>query len=147
MTISVGENFDEAFRSGTGPSVATSDRAGQTANKLEVLPDQVTTDLASLFKLLGDETRLRILFLLRQRNELNVRTLCRLLQQSQPAVSHHLALLRSDGLIAMRRDGKHNFYRLRMKRFEELIGRLFAATPSEPNQIRFDNHVLSYGEV
>lgn len=68
-------------------------------------------ELAGAFKLLSDETRLRVLSLLIEFNELNVRSLCDRLQQSQPAVSHHLALLRSAGMIKVRRDGKHNYYR------------------------------------
>jgi ArsR family transcriptional regulator len=68
-------------------------------------------DLAASFKLLADETRLRVLSLLMHHGELNVRSLCEQLDQSQPAVSHHLALLRDAGLIRARRDGKHNFYR------------------------------------
>ncbi|MFT7642437.1 MAG: ArsR family transcriptional regulator [Pirellulaceae bacterium] len=69
-------------------------------------------DLVQLFKLLADDTRLQILNYLAQEEELNVRTLCNLLNQSQPSVSHHLALLKVSGLIGMRRDGKHNFYSL-----------------------------------
>jgi ArsR family transcriptional regulator len=107
----------------------------------------VTTSLVELFKLLADETRLRVLFLLQRHGELNVRTLCRLLSQSQPAVSHHLALLRSAGLIAMRREGKHNFYRLVPSRFEELVHMLFAVSPSDDNQIRFEDYVLSYSHA
>ena len=61
------------------------------------LPDDVAKELVRLFKLFADETRLRILHYLMQRDELNVRTLCDLLGQSQPAVSHHLALLRVAG--------------------------------------------------
>ena len=48
---------------------------------------------------------------------------------SQPAVSHHLALLRVDGLIDCRRDGKHNFYRLLPDRFSELMHTVFSAVP------------------
>src|SRR5580698_7808906 len=76
------------------------------------LPSDSAGDMVQLFKLLADETRLQILNYLVQKNELNVGTLCGLLHQSQPAVSHHLALLRTSGLLEMRREGKHNFYRL-----------------------------------
>ena len=55
-----------------------------------------------LFKLLSDETRLQILHFLTQRKELNVGTFCELLQQSQPAVSHHLALLKTAFVITLR---------------------------------------------
>jgi ArsR family transcriptional regulator len=100
-----------------------------------------------MFKLLADETRLQILFLLQQKRELNVRTICHLLKQSQPAVSHHLALLRSASLIEMRRDGKHNFYRLIPERFKEVGGRIFASTPGDRNQIRFNDGVISYSQA
>ena len=57
-------------------------------------PRRITKELVRWFKLLADETRLKILIFLLERGELNVRALCDLLQLSQPAVSHHLALLR-----------------------------------------------------
>ena len=78
----------------------------------EVPRSRTTADLAHLFKLLSDETRLRIVVLLFQNRELNVRSLCGLLGYSQPAVSHPLALLKVSGLIACRREGKHNYYYL-----------------------------------
>jgi ArsR family transcriptional regulator len=111
------------------------------------LPNEVAKDLAELFKLLSDETRLRILYLLQQRRELNVRTLCQILRQSQPAVSHHLALLRVAGLIEMRRDGKHNFYRLLPQRFEEFLRMIFATVPGVATQIRFDEIALSHTQA
>src|SRR5438067_13346380 len=83
-----------------------------SATNLAALGEAKARELVQLFKLLGDETRLRIIYYLMQQNEMNVRTFCRLLRQSQPAVSHHLALLRAAGVIDCRRDGKHNFYRL-----------------------------------
>ncbi|MCH8047449.1 MAG: metalloregulator ArsR/SmtB family transcription factor [Planctomycetes bacterium] len=95
----------------------------------KIVSDDVSKQLVQLFKLLSDETRLRILFYLRQQEELHVRALCDLLKQSQPAVSHHLALLRVAGLIEARRDGKHNFYHLLPKRFAELTGLFFSAMP------------------
>ena len=76
--------------------------------------------LVDSFKLLADETRLRIVCILLEEHELNVRTLCGILSQSQPAVSHHLALLRTAGVIECRRDGKHNFYHLMPQRFNEI---------------------------
>ena len=121
-------------------------KAGPLA-ELRSLPDGVTASLAELFKLLADETRLRVLFLLQQRNELNVRSLCHLLSQSQPAVSHHLALLRGAGLIEMRRDGKHNFYRIMPRRFQELMDMMFAISPSDDNRIRFGDYALNYSKA
>ena len=116
-----------------------SERKGQDDNNVPV-SDDVSKQLVQLFKLLSDETRLRILFYLRQREELHVRALCDLLKQSQPAVSHHLALLRVAGLIEARRDGKHNFYHLLPKRFEELIGMFFSAMPQGDETYGFDGN-------
>jgi len=109
--------------------------------------NRVVSDLVQLFKLLADETRLRILFFLRQTGELNVLELCSRLRQRQPSVSHHLALLRVAGLIEMRRQGKHNYYRVLPRRFEELIGLLFDGSQGRPSRIRFDEFELRYAPV
>jgi len=82
----------------------------------------VVKDLAGLFKLLADETRLRILDMLGARKELCVRDLWERLGQSQPAVSHHLGLLRMAGLVDTRHEGKHIYYRIHQERFDEMMG-------------------------
>jgi ArsR family transcriptional regulator len=105
--------------------------------------DGLVGDLVKLFKLLSDETRLRILYYLTQRNELHVRALCELLNESQPAVSHHLALLRVAGLIERRREGKHNFYGLKTRQFSTLLDMLFAAMPEGNRRIRLDDYMLT----
>jgi len=118
-----------------------------SASQVEGVPevsDQVVRDLAQVFKLLSDETRLRILFYLAQNRELHVTDLCNRLSQSQPAVSHHLALLRVSGLIESRREGKHNFYSVRTDHFGDLLVSLFSAAGEVPRKIRFHNFMLSY---
>ena len=80
-------------------------------------------------------------------DELNVLELCSLLNQRQPSVSHHLALLRVAGLIDLRREGKHNYYRVLPKRFEELIGLMFNASQGEPPRIRFEKFELRYAPI
>lgn len=65
--------------------------------------------LVSLFRLLSDKTRVKILLLLTQ-GERNVSSLCEELRLPQPTVSHHLGLLRSKNLITNRRNGKQVFY-------------------------------------
>jgi ArsR family transcriptional regulator len=114
------------------------------APQLPSLPDPISKDLVQLFKLLSDETRLRILHYLMQTEELHVRALCDLLGQSQPAVSHHLALLRVAGLIESRRDGKHNFYRVLPQRFQQFLDMVFTVTPDKARKVRFENSVLTY---
>jgi ArsR family transcriptional regulator len=105
--------------------------------------DDLVNNLVKLFKLLSDETRLRILYYRTERSELHVRALCELLGESQPAVSHHLALLRVAGLIERRREGKHNFYGLKTRQFSTLLDMLFAAMPEGSRKIRFDDYLLS----
>jgi DNA-binding transcriptional ArsR family regulator len=64
-----------------------------------------------LLKHVSDPTRLQVILILSE-GERHVGALCEQLSQSQPAVSHHLALLRHGRLIEPRRQGKHNFYYL-----------------------------------
>jgi DNA-binding transcriptional ArsR family regulator len=66
---------------------------------------------AILLKQASDPTRLQILMALAE-GECHVGGLCEVLNQTQPAVSHHLALLRHGSLITPRRAGKNNFYAL-----------------------------------
>lgn len=107
------------------------------------LPGEFERELLQVFKLLADETRLRILLYLVREGELHVTALCERLQQSQPAVSHHLALLRDSGLAEVRRDGKHNYYSVQSSRFHHIIGQLFSNMTDEiGDSIRFSNYVL-----
>jgi ArsR family transcriptional regulator, zinc-responsive transcriptional repressor len=59
----------------------------------------------------SDPTRLQVIQTLAE-GERHVGALCEILNQTQPAVSHHLALLRHGRLIEARRQGKNNFYTL-----------------------------------
>ncbi len=109
------------------------------------LSNQLEKDLVQVFKLLSDETRLRILLYLTRERELHVTALCEKLGQSQPAVSHHLALLRVAGLIEPRRDGKHNYYFVRQQHFHSLMEELFQSMgDTDRNEIRFDDFVLTH---
>lgn len=65
-----------------------------------------------LFKTLSDETRLNIVLLLKEVDELCVYELCDVLSQAQPKISWHLAMLRETGLLLDRRAGKWVHYRL-----------------------------------
>lgn len=116
----------------------------QSRNGFPELPTHLEKDLVQVFKLLSDETRLRILLYLMREGELHVTALCEKLGQSQPAVSHHLALLRVAGLIEARRDGKHNYYSICRNHFQQLMGELFSnIRDPETAQIRFEDFVLT----
>ena len=68
-------------------------------------------DLAELFKIFGDSTRIRILYVLFE-SEMCVCDIAQLLNLSQSAVSHQLRLLKQSRLVKNRRDGKTVFYSL-----------------------------------
>jgi ArsR family transcriptional regulator len=110
-------------------------------------PEKLVHDIGQMAKLLADETRLRILYFLTQRDELHVRALCELLGESQPAVSHHLALLRTAGIINRRRQGKHNFYYLQLHRFSGMLDSLFATMPEGSCRLRLEDYVLCHSPV
>ena len=68
-------------------------------------------DLAELFKIFGDSTRIRILYSLFE-HELCVQDISMVLSVSQSAVSHQLRILKASRLVKIRRDGKNIFYSL-----------------------------------
>lgn len=65
--------------------------------------------VADIFKQLGDTTRIRLFWLLCHCEECVI-NISAMLDMSSPAVSHHLRLLRSSGLVSSRRDGKEVYY-------------------------------------
>lgn len=68
--------------------------------------------VANIFKALSDETRLRVIKLLQER-ELCVCELMQVLNMSQPRISRHLSVLKNAGLVDDRREGKWVHYSLR----------------------------------
>ena len=77
--------------------------------------------LAKYFRGLGDPTRVRILELLREHEELSVGDLVDRLGQSQPKVSNHLACLRWCGFVESRREHPSVYYRIADSRVAELL--------------------------
>lgn len=71
-------------------------------------------DLTKYFKILSDETRLRILVLL-NKEKLCVCQLCGILELSQPKVSKHLAKLRDSGMVKVTKEGLYVYYQLNIK--------------------------------
>ena len=68
-------------------------------------------DASALFRLLGDEVRLRLLRLLAA-ERLNVTELTGILGIAQSGVSRHLGMLRDNGLIEERREGGYTYYQV-----------------------------------
>ncbi len=79
--------------------------------KSELPPDEILYDLAELFKVFGDTTRIRILYALFE-SELCVNDMAQLLGLSQTAVSHQLRVLKNNKLVRFRKEGKIVFYSL-----------------------------------
>lgn len=79
---------------------------------LEQQPDdEILYDLAELFKVFGDSTRIKILYSMFE-TELCVNDIAKLLNLSQSSVSHQLRILKSSKLVKFRREGKSIFYSL-----------------------------------
>jgi len=74
-------------------------------------PEETLYDLAELFKVFGDSTRIRILYALFEA-ELCVCDIAQLLSLTQSAVSHQLRVLKSAKLVKPRKEGKTVFYSL-----------------------------------
>ncbi len=82
--------------------------------------------MADIFDVIADATRRDILAYLRERQELvqtgesSVSEIVVALEISQPTVSKHLKVLRDNGLVSVREDGQHRFYRLNSEPLEEV---------------------------
>ena len=78
----------------------------------ETMPEETELyDLAELFKVFGDSTRIRILFVLFEA-EVCVCDLAEALHMTQSAISHQLRILKQNKLVKSRREGKSVFYSL-----------------------------------
>lgn len=78
----------------------------------ETLPEETELyDLAELFKVFGDSTIIRILFVLFEA-EVCVCDLAKVLNMTQSAISHQLRILKQNKLVKSRREGKSIFYSL-----------------------------------
>jgi DNA-binding transcriptional ArsR family regulator len=67
-------------------------------------------EAASLLKMAAEPTRLRMLLVLAECGEIHVGGLTEIVNQSQPATTHHVTLLRHGGLVSARREGTRIYY-------------------------------------
>lgn len=82
--------------------------------------DEILYDLAELFKVFGDSTRIKILYSLFE-TELCVYDIARLLNMNQSSVSHQLRILKNSKLVKFRREGKSIFYALDDEHVRKII--------------------------
>ena len=86
-----------------------------------VLEEVALFEMAELFKVFGDSTRIRILYALFQK-ELSVTDICENLGMSISAVSHQLRLLKQAKLVRCRREGRQAYYALADDHVKTIIG-------------------------
>lgn len=87
----------------------------------ERMPDEeILYDLAELYKVFGDSTRIKILYVLLE-SEMCVCDIAQLLNMSQSAISHQLRVLKQSKLVKYRRDGKAVMYSLADEHVKTII--------------------------
>ncbi|WP_320130415.1 metalloregulator ArsR/SmtB family transcription factor [uncultured Sphaerochaeta sp.] len=82
--------------------------------------DEEVVDIAEFFKVFGDPTRLKILFLLEQ-GELGVNTISETLNMQQSTISQQLKLLRARRLVRFRKEGRNVLYRLNDEHIHRIL--------------------------
>lgn len=85
------------------------------------LSEEEFFDISDFFKVFGDPTRLRILFLLQEESELSVGEISEKIKMSQSAISQQLKVLRNNRLVRFRKDGKSALYRLSDDHIEKIL--------------------------
>lgn len=90
----------------------------------ELPTDELLCDLADLFKVFGDTTRMKILFSLFE-SEMCVCAIAELLGMAQSAISHQLKVLKNNKLVDSRREGKTIYYFLADDHVRSIIGQGF----------------------
>ena len=86
------------------------------------MPDEEALyDLAELFKVFGDSTRIRILYALFE-SELSVSDIAEVLSMTQSAISHQLRVLKQARLVRNRREGKQIYYFLADDHVRMILG-------------------------
>ena len=85
--------------------------AEEKKNEICMPDDEFLFELCDLFRIFGDSTRMKILFVLMDR-EMNVGDIATELNLNQSAVSHQLRVLKDAKIVKFRRDGKSMYYSL-----------------------------------
>jgi ArsR family transcriptional regulator len=100
----------------------------------------------TLFSLLSDQTRLRSLMLILAEDEVCVCELTHALEESQPKISRHLALMRDAGVVTPRRDGTWMHYRVSSElpawarhTLEQMFGQLESLEPFPTDRSRLES--------
>lgn len=87
----------------------------------EIPDEEILYDLAELYKVFGDSTRIKILYVLFE-SEMCVCDIAQLLHMEQSAISHQLRVLKQSQLVKYRRDGRTVFYSLADEHVRTILG-------------------------
>lgn len=82
---------------------------------------QVMEDAAYTLRAISNGTRLRVISILSEKEELSVSQLVEMLCCEQSLLSHHLTDMRAKGVLNFRRDGKNSFYSLKNKQIVQIL--------------------------
>lgn len=91
---------------------------------MEKYSKEMINKAANFFKVVGDETRMKILLTIREK-EACVNDIAKSVEMTKSAVSHQLRLLKDENLIKSHRDGKNIYYSLDDEHVEEMINVAF----------------------
>lgn len=114
------------------------------SGKIGGVDERTVNNLLQIFKSLSDKSRLRILLILAKDGEQHVSKICALLGQSQPAVSHHLTQLRNARLVAYRRDGKFNYYKIDSEAAKEILHKFYPTSKTAQQKLVFGEMELTF---
>jgi DNA-binding transcriptional ArsR family regulator len=115
-----------------------------TPSPAAALPEPMIEKMAETFRMLSDPSRLKIVLALLAGGRQHVTALREILgpKTTQPAVSHHLTLMRLVDLVDYDREGKHNYYFLAGEKLRELFDQFFDALGK--STVDFGSFTLTY---
>lgn len=102
----------------------------KSKDNLDSVPASAIKDIAKVFRLLSNETRLKLILALANES-LCVNDLCKKIGLSQPMASHHLGLLRMSNLVEDERNGKMVIYSLNRPLWSEIGTQFFVNLHSQ----------------
>lgn len=100
--------------------------------KHQLPTDELLCDLADLYKIFGDTTRVKILYALLE-SDLCVNCICDIVKMTQSAISHQLKILKDANLVGNRRNGKTMIYFLADDHVKTIIAQGFNHLIEERN--------------
>lgn len=108
--------------------------------KSELPSDELICDLADLFKIFGDTTRMKILYALHE-SEMCVCAIAELLGMTQSAISHQLRILFDKKLVGKRREGKTIYYFLLDEHVRTIIAQGFEHLTEEKEERQHEKNI------